>query len=165
MAVSPFLAEIRLMSFDFAPKGWALCDGQFLPINQNQALFALLGTTYGGNGQVTFALPDLRGRAPLHVGDGYVLGQRGGEAAHTLALSELPTHSHGVLAGAQATGDDPAGAFWASPGKQAFGPTTDSALHPGSTSMVGGSQAHTNMPPFLTLHFMIALQGVFPSQN
>src|SRR5215213_8016475 len=90
----PFLSEIRLMSFNFAPKGWALCNGQLLPINQNQALFSLLGTTYGGDGRVNFALPDLRGKVPIHVGSGFTLGEKGGEQAHTLSIAELPTHTH-----------------------------------------------------------------------
>src|SRR6187397_1731451 len=102
----PFLSEIRIFSFNFAPKGWALCNGQFLPINQNQALFSLLGTTYGGNGQTTFALPDLRGRCATHEGSGFTLGQAGGEIAHTLTQSELPTHLH-FLQGANKNGDQP----------------------------------------------------------
>jgi microcystin-dependent protein len=162
----PFLSEIRLMSFVFAPKGWALCNGQFLPINQNQALFSLLGTTFGGNGQTTFALPDLRGRVPIHVGSGHTLGERGGEQAHTLSISELPTHTHvaqGV--GAAATtrvvaGNLPAG------GNNAYGPPDQLvALQSGTVTNVGGSQAHLNMQPFLTLSFCIALQGIFPSPN
>src|SRR5436190_18535631 len=92
----PFLSEIRIMSFNFAPKGWALCNGQLLPINQNQALFSLLGTTFGGNGQTTFALPDVRGRVPIHVGDGHTLGEKGGQEAHTITMQELPAHYHGV---------------------------------------------------------------------
>src|SRR4051794_11044447 len=99
----PFLSEIRIMSFVYAPKGWALCNGQFLPINQNQALFSLLGTTFGGNGQTTFALPDLRGKVPIHVGSGHTLGEKGGEQAHTLSLSEMPTHTH-VLSGTSNAG-------------------------------------------------------------
>jgi microcystin-dependent protein len=99
----PFLSEIRLMSFEFAPKGWALCNGQLLPINQNQALFSLLGTTFGGDGRVNFALPDLRGRTPIHVGNGHTLGELGGEQAHTLSIAELPTHTHVVAANSSAT--------------------------------------------------------------
>jgi microcystin-dependent protein len=164
----PFLSEIRIMSFVFAPKFWALCNGQFLPINQNQALFALLGTTFGGNGQTTFALPNLQGRAPVHVGSGLSLGQQGGEQAHTLTLSEMPQHLH--LAQASSTdGDTPVGggALLASSGSTAaYGAATNlTSLLPGSISNVGGSQAHTNQQPFLTLSFCIALAGIFPSPN
>jgi len=156
------------MSFNFAPQGWAMCNGQLLPINQNQALFSLLGTTYGGNGQTNFALPDLRGRAPIHVGDGHTLGEHGGEAAHTLSIAELPTHTHtanGVAAdGTQAV---PTAAFLAraAPANPYTAPTSLGAMNAGSLANVGGSQAHENMQPFLTLTFCIALQGIFPSQN
>ncbi len=165
MAV-PFLAEIRVVSFNFAPKGWALCNGQFLPINENQALFSLLGTTYGGNGQTTFALPDLRGRAPYHMGGSFTQGQAGGETAHTVTLAEMPQHLHFANA-ATADGDVPTaagnmlGAF-----NNGYGaPAAFTALLPQSISNVGGSQAHNNMSPFLVLNFVIALQGIFPSQN
>src|SRR3954466_14185985 len=109
----PFLSEIRIMSFPFAPKGWALCNGQLMPINQNQALFSLLGTTFGGDGRVNFALPDLRGRAPIHVGSGHTLGERGGEEAHTLSIGELPTHTHALNASTVASGgtDNPSGSY------------------------------------------------------
>lgn len=164
----PFLAEIRLMSFNFAPKGWALCDGQLLPINQNSALFSLLGTTFGGDGRVNFALPDLRGRTPIHVGDGHTLGERGGEQAHTISISELPTHTHSANgASGNGTAAPPGGAF---PGRAApvnayAAPQNLVAMHPQSIGNVGGSQAHLNMQPFLTLSFCIALQGIFPSPN
>ena len=169
----PFLSEIRIMSFVFAPKGWALCNGQLLPINQNQGLFSLLGTTFGGDGRVNFALPDLRSRTPIHVGSGHTLGERGGEPAHTLSIAELPTHTHvfqgnstaastnvpsgNVLARGNANGnplnyyDDSGGALV--------------ALNAGSLANTGGSQAHLNLQPFLTLSFCIALQGIFPSPN
>jgi microcystin-dependent protein len=162
----PFLSEIRLMSFDFAPKGWAKCEGQLLPINQNQALFALLGTTYGGNGQTLFALPDLRGRTPIHVGSGHTLGERGGEQAHTLSIAELPSHVH-VANGTSdnATVDSPAGNLLASGANQYAPPPPTTSLSPGTLGNVGGSQAHLNMMPFLTLTFCIALQGIFPSRN
>jgi microcystin-dependent protein len=167
----PFLSEIRIMSFVFAPKGWALCNGQLLPINQNQALFSLLGTTYGGDGRVNFALPDLRGKVPIHVGSGHTLGEKGGEQAHTLSIAELPTHVH-IAQGnnSAATQPDPTSALLAQP-SQAVGsvylapPTALAALHPQSISNVGGSQAHLNMQPFLVLSFCIALQGIFPSQT
>lgn len=163
----PFLSEIRLMSFVFAPKGWAPCNGQLLPINQNQALFSLLGTTYGGDGRVNFALPDLRGRAPIHVGSGHTLGERGGEQAHTLSIAELPTHTH-VASGTSATGTtpSPAGNVLAdSPSQLYADPTQLTSLAAGSVTNTGGSQAHLNMQPFLTLSFCIALQGIFPSPN
>jgi microcystin-dependent protein len=164
----PFLSEVRVFSFVFAPKGWALCNGQLLPINQNQALFSLLGTTFGGDGRVNFALPDLRGRVPIHVGSGFTLGERGGEQAHTLSISELPQHVHVANAdnGAAAT-PDPTGAFFAS-APSALGTPYGTAANlqamaPGTLGNVGGSQAHLNMQPFLTLSFCIALQGIFPS--
>jgi Microcystin-dependent protein len=153
------------MSFQFAPKGWALCDGQLLPIAQNQALFSLLGTTFGGNGATNFALPDLRGRMPMHVGAGHDLGTIGGEPSHTLTISELATHTHAVLAGAKATEKDPTAAFWASPGKQAFGAMPETRMSQSSVTNTGGSQAHENMSPFLTLNFAIALVGIYPSRN
>ncbi len=163
----PFLSEIRLMSFVFAPKGWALCNGQLLPINQNQALFSLLGTTFGGDGRVNFALPDLRGRTPIHVGSGHTLGERGGEQAHTLSIAELPTHTHGVNASASATGGNagPGGRFLGGANNAYHAPEGLTSLTPGSVANIGGSQAHLNMQPFLTLSFCIALQGIFPSPN
>lgn len=165
----PFLSEIRLMSFSFAPRGWALCNGQLLPINQNQALFALLGTTYGGDGRVNFALPDLRGRTPMHVGSGHTLGERGGEVSHTLSLPELPTHTH-VAQASSATGTSavpaPTVALAASGNYEAYRAATSlTPLEAGTVANVGGSQAHQNMQPFLTISFCIALQGIFPSQN
>ncbi|HKQ07132.1 MAG TPA: tail fiber protein [Blastocatellia bacterium] len=161
----PFLSEIRIMSFVFAPKGWALCNGQLLPINQNQGLFSLLGTTFGGDGRVNFALPDLRGRVPIHVGSGHTLGERGGEQAHTLSISELPTHSHIVRAtNNAATVDDGTGNIIAQAGGNEFGaPAGVVAMNPAMVGNTGGSQAHLNMQPFLTLSFCIALQGIFPS--
>jgi microcystin-dependent protein len=162
----PFLSEIRIMSFGFPPKGWALCNGQFLPINQNQALFSLLGTTFGGNGQTTFALPDMRGQTPVHVGDGWLLGQKMGEQAHTLSEAEMPQHNH-VINGtsAVATSLSPVNNLWATTNANTFGTAPDTPLNPASMTTVGGSQAHLNMQPFLTLSFCIALQGIFPSQN
>jgi microcystin-dependent protein len=162
----PFLSEIRLMSFSFAPKGWALCNGQLLPINQNQALFSLLGTTYGGDGRVNFALPDLRARTPIHFGGGHTLGERGGEASHTLTLSELPTHTHALMS-QPATGSQlpPANAFLAQASNVYRTADNLTALLPATVTSVGGSQAHLNQQPFLALTFCIALQGIFPSQN
>jgi microcystin-dependent protein len=164
----PFLSEIRIMSFGFPPKGWALCDGQLLPINQNQALFSLLGTTYGGDGRVNFGLPDLRSRAPIHMGGGHTLGERGGEQGHTLSISEIPTHVHSAMAAsAVGTAPLPTGNFLAQEPRKPYGPTDNNlvALQAGSLANVGGSQAHLNMQPFLVLNFSIALQGIFPSQT
>jgi microcystin-dependent protein len=162
----PFLSEIRIMSFGFPPKGWALCNGQLLPINQNQALFSLLGTTYGGDGRVTFGLPNLQGRAPMHMGSGHTLGELGGEQAHTLSISEIPTHTH-TLQASPTDGDQViATNNYLGPVNQLYGtPANLTSLIPSEISTVGGSQAHLNMQPFLTLSFCIALQGIFPSQN
>jgi len=162
----PFLSEIRIMSFVFAPKGWALCNGQLLPINQNQGLFSLLGTTFGGDGRVNFALPDLRGRTPIHVGSGHTLGERGGEQAHTLSISEIPTHTHVLKGTSNAAVNAPANTTVlgkSAPQPAYGGPTNLQAMAPTSIANVGGSQAHLNMQPFLTLSFCIALQGIFPS--
>jgi len=162
----PFLSEIRIMSFVFPPKGWALCNGQLLPINQNQALFSLLGTTFGGDGRVNFGLPDLRGRTPIHVGSGHTLGERGGEQAHTLSIAEIPTHTHVLNATSNAgTALIPGGNLIAENNLPAFhAPDANLvAMAPGSVANVGGSQAHLNMQPFLVLSFCIALQGIFPS--
>ena len=162
----PFLSEIRIMSFVFPPKGWALCNGQLMPINQNQALFSLLGTTYGGDGRVNFALPNLQGRTPIHTGDGHTLGDTGGEQAHTLNASEMPQHTH--TANASSTNGNQSfasGNVLAAAGNLYSGPSNLTALNATSITNVGGSQAHLNMQPFLTLSFCIALQGIFPSQN
>jgi microcystin-dependent protein len=163
----PFLGEMRIFSFNFPPKGWALCNGQLLPINQNQALFALLGTTYGGDGRVTFALPNLQGRVPVHFGNGFVLGQTGGEQGHTLSLAELPMHTHAVRA-ANSAADTNTATVSAYLGRQAGSyraATNLVAIAPSAISNVGGGQAHQNMQPYLTLSVCIALQGIFPSQN
>jgi microcystin-dependent protein len=163
----PFLSEIRIMSFGFAPKGWALCNGQLLPINQNQALFSLLGTTYGGDGRVNFALPDLRSRVPIHMGSGHTLGERGGEQAHTLSISEIPTHVHVMNGTTTATNPQPVPvSAYLAPTASMYGASVNlTSLNPQTVTSVGGSQAHLNMQPFLTLNFSIALQGIFPSQN
>lgn len=163
----PFLAEIRIMSFAFAPQGWAQCNGQLLPINQNQPLFSLLGTTFGGDGRVNFALPDLRARTPMYTGSGHTLGEKGGEQAHTISMSEMPTHTH--VANASTTDGT-----LAVPGGNLLARTASALyIQPGNltpmsaptVSNVGGSQAHQNMQPFLVLNFCIALQGIFPSRN
>ncbi|KAA0256357.1 phage tail protein [Acidobacteria bacterium ACD] len=163
----PFLSEIRIMAFDFPPKGWALCNGQLLPINQNQALFALLGTTYGGNGQTTFGLPDLRSRVPIHFGSGHVLGERAGEEAHTLTVSEMPTHTHVERATNEAaTTNVPTNALLASVSSNLYlTPASPVAMAPTAVSTAGGSQPHENRQPYLVLSFCIALQGIFPSQS
>jgi microcystin-dependent protein len=169
----PFIAELRLFSFGFAPKGWATCDGQLLPINQNQALFSLLGTTYGGNGQTTFGLPNLDGRVPIHFGDGFTQGQVVGEATHTLTISEMPAHNHIMGAYSQnASGQV------AVPTNNVYGDTGNvtnlnaystnnpgPAMNPAVISNYGGSQAHPNQQPYLVLNWCIALTGIFPSQN
>jgi microcystin-dependent protein len=164
----PFLSEIRLFSFNFPPKGWAFCNGQFLPINQNQALFSLLGTTYGGNGQTTFALPDLRGRCAMHEdGGAFTLGSAGGAESVTITQQTMPQHIHSLVA-ATANGDTPVavGNMLASfnNGYRTPGATLK-AMEPSSVTNVGGSQPHNNMAPYLAINFCIALQGIFPSPN
>lgn len=172
---TPFLAEMRLISFNFAPKGWALCNGQFLPINQNQALFSLLGTTYGGNGQTTFALPDCRSRVPIGQGPQFsTLGERGGQEFHTVTISEMPQHLHFANA-TKLTGNTqfiaqtaPSASqnIPAASGSQLYGSVSNlTTLNPSTVSSIGGSQPHENRQPYLVLNMMIALQGVFPSQN
>lgn len=170
----PFLAEVRMVGFNFAPRGWALCDGQILPINQNQSLYSLLGTTYGGDGRTSFALPDLRGRVPIHVGrsDGgaeHGLGQKSGEETHTLAVNEMPEHKHEVSASRDNNSSiSPQGRAFASARERTYAAYDASqavALNSGILSRVGGSQAHENMQPYLVVNFCIALQGLFPSRN
>src|ERR1044072_482071 len=163
----PFLSEIRIMSFGYAPRGWAQCNGQLLPINQNQALFSLLGTVYGGNGPNNFALPDLRGNVPTHAGACFTLGQKGGQQAHTLTQSEMPAHNHIVSASSvNGNSDTPQNTLFAQ-ALNVYRGAADSAttLSPATISNVGGSQAHINMQPYLTVKFCIALQGIFPSPN
>ncbi|HEX8167382.1 MAG TPA: tail fiber protein [Beijerinckiaceae bacterium] len=178
----PFLSEIKIVSFNFPPKGWALCNGQLLPINQNQALFALLGTTYGGNGQTTFALPNLRGQVPIHMGNGHTLGEAAGSTAVTLNQQQMPSHTHQMMASNVIATNDldglepgptkalaqglvslpnqqttPANIYGTGP----VGPTMNAKV----VSNAGGSQPHNNMMPYLVLNFIIALQGIFPSRN
>jgi microcystin-dependent protein len=167
---TPYLAEIRLTSFAFAPRGWALCNGQLLPINQNQALFALLGTTYGGDGRTNFALPNLQGRAPMHFSATHLLGEAGGEAVHTLTAAEMPAHGHALRAsGKAAASSSPNGGVLAAVprgGTPAYAAATNLVpLNPAAIAASGGSQPHENRAPFLTLNFVIALQGIFPSRN
>ncbi len=163
----PFLSEIKLVSFNFPPKGWALCNGQFLPINQNQALFALLGTTYGGNGQTTFALPNLRGRVPIHMGNGHTLGEAAGSTSVTVNIQQMPQHVHGLMATNQngATANPVNAYLGAVNSLYRSPPDSLTTMAPGSVTTVGGSQPHNNMMPYLTLNFIIALQGIFPSRN
>jgi microcystin-dependent protein len=164
----PFLGEIRIMSFNFPPKGWALCNGQLLPINQNQPLFALFGTTYGGDGRVNFALPNLQGQSPIHIGGGFSQGQTGGEQNHTLLSAEMPAHAH-VAQGTTSNADQPipTGNLLGAANNMYTGANAGNLtpLDPTSISALGGSQAHQNMQPYLTLSFCVALQGIFPAQN
>src|SRR6266853_2118577 len=158
--------SIRTFAGNFAFSGSATASGQLLPINQNQALFSILGTTYGGNGRVNFALPNLQGRSSVHVGNGIALGELGGQTAHTLNISELPAHNH-VPSGttAQATLTAATGNLWASDSSNPFTPTPNTVMNPACIAPAGGSQPHENMSPYLVLNFIIALQGIFPSQN
>jgi len=162
----PFLGEIKIISWNFPPKGWSFCNGQLLPINQNQALFSILGTTYGGDGRVNFGLPNLQGRSPVHVGNGIALGELGGETSHTLNISEIPAHNH-VPAGSSNTATDPSpvGNLWDTDTNKPYSPTANTAMLPACILPAGGSQPHENMSPYLVLNFIIALQGIFPSQN
>jgi microcystin-dependent protein len=162
----PFLGEVKLVSFNFPPKGWAECNGQLLPINQNQALFSILGTTYGGDGRVTFGLPNLQGRTPVHVGGGIALGQSAGETAHTLITSELPAHMHQAR-GKSGTANtaSPVGNTWVTQAANPFSNTVNTLMGPSTTSVMGGSQPHQNTQPYLVITIIIALQGIFPSRN
>jgi microcystin-dependent protein len=167
----PFLAEVRMVGFNFAPRGWAFCDGQILPINQNQSLYSLLGTTYGGDGRTSFALPDLRGRAPVHVGRAdsgadYRLGQKTGEENHTLSVNEMPQHTHETFGSSDnGAGRDPTGNLLGKALNLYAAPSNLTPIHDGSITNVGGGQAHNNMQPSCVLNFCIALQGLFPSRN
>jgi microcystin-dependent protein len=162
---TPFIGEIKVVSFNFAPKGWALCNGQLLPINQNQALFSILGTTYGGNGQTNFALPNFQGRAPVHFGNGFTLGEIAGEENHTVTISEMSTHNHLVSASsATPNAGSMANNSWAA-NSGAYGSNVTTVMNPASVGNQGGSQSHSNMQPYLVLNFVIALVGIFPSRN
>ncbi|MBO6551427.1 MAG: phage tail protein [Roseitalea sp.] len=169
----PFLAEVRIMAFNFPPRGWAFCDGQILPINQNQSLYSLLGTTYGGDGRTSFALPDLRGRTPIHVGRSnggqfHTEGQKSGEETHALAANEMPQHTHNVEA--SSTDGNSINTTGAVLAREVGGPYSASAsnlanLRSGTIANVGGGQSHENMQPYIAVNFCIALQGLFPSRN
>jgi microcystin-dependent protein len=164
----PFLGELKMISWDWTPKGWAFCNGQVMPINQNQALFSLLGTTYGGDGRTTFGLPDLRGKVPIHFGAGWSMGNIGGESAHTLSSAEMPAHNHFVVADtADGSATPPANPrLAASVGQPLYGPAANLVtMAANSISNTGGSQAHLNDQPYTVVNFIIALQGIFPSQN
>jgi microcystin-dependent protein len=160
-----FLGEIRSFSFGFVPKYWAECNGQLLPIAQNQALFSLLGTQFGGNGQTTFALPDLRNRASVGQSSRRSVGASGGAETHTLTTNELPTHTHTARAGGAATTADPSGATWATTKKASYAASPNTAMAVGATGSSGGSQAHENMPPHLAVVFAISLNGIYPSRG
>ena len=170
----PFLAEVRMVGFNFAPRGWAFCDGQILPINQNQSLYSLLGTTYGGDGRTSFALPDMRGRVPMHVGNGHREGQKSGEETHTLSIAEMPEHTHTAQASSQPgnsplPSDNTGPNVLASSLNEAYRDLTSPGdfvtMRSGTIANVGGGQAHDNMQPYLAINFCIALQGLFPSRN
>lgn len=163
----PYIGEIRLIGCNFAPMGWSFCDGSLLQISQNTALFQLIGTTYGGDGQTTFALPDLRGRIPIHQGNGFVLAQNAGEETVTLTVSQIPAHNHAAQANsAPGTQSSPAGGVWANSSLDQFSTAAPSAaMAAGALGVAGGSQPHDNMVPFLAVNFIISLFGVFPSQN
>ncbi|HEV3351664.1 MAG TPA: tail fiber protein [Acidimicrobiales bacterium] len=166
MGDEPFLGEIKIISWNFPPKGWAFCNGQLLAINQNQALFSILGTTYGGDGRVNFGLPNLQEKAPLHFGNGFSLGQTGGEKTHSLVIGELPGHTHPVKASANAADQgSPAGNLWANSGELNYAATPNTSMNPASVASIGGGQPHQNESPYLVLNFIIALVGIFPSQN
>ena len=163
---TPFLSEVRIVSFNFAPKGWALCNGQTLSIQQNQALFSLLGTTYGGDGITNFKLPNLQASMPVNQGPGFSLGQAGGESSHTLILTEIPAHTHmaqGVSTTASA--ETAAGNTWAQSTQSPFATSANTTLKPTALGTIGSGLPHNNMPPYLVLNFVIALQGIFPSRN
>src|SRR6202012_182876 len=157
----PFLGEIKIISWNFPPKGWAFCNGQLLPINQNQALFSILGTTYGGDGRTTFGLPNLQGRMPVHTGNGIVLGERGGETAHTLNISELPAHTHTPVGSSTLppTAPGATGNLWSANNAKPFAASPNVAMNPACILPTGGSQPHENMSPYLVLNFIVALQG------
>lgn len=163
----PFIGEIRLFSFDFAPKGWAQCNGQILPIQQNQALYALLGTTFGGDGRVTFALPNLQARAAVHTGQGFSNGQVGGEENHTLTVNEMPVHTHQLSGSSQPASTKSATSnVWAVPtNQQIYANVANAKMSSNALGTSGGNQAHPNMQPYSVVNYCIALQGMWPPRN
>jgi microcystin-dependent protein len=165
--MEPFLGQLALFAFDFMPKGWAVCAGQLLPINTNQALFSLLGTTYGGDGRTTFGLPNLQGRVPIGSGQGYTIGQAGGEELHTLSLQEVPTHNHTLQADNAPAAARPANALLAQTSQNLYSQagTGNTTLSQNSVGITGGSQPHENRSPYLVMTWCIALVGIYPSRN
>ncbi len=165
----PFIAEVRMVGFNFAPRGWAFCDGQILPINQNQSLYSLIGTTYGGDGRTSFALPDLRGRTPMHVSSARQEGAKGGEATHSLTVEEIPAHSHDVMASSDnATSNEPGGRSYGNARERSYAnydAAQKVALANNILATTGTGQGHQNMQPYLAVNFCIAMQGLFPSRN
>jgi microcystin-dependent protein len=161
---TPFIGEVKMVAFTFPPKGWAFCNGQLLSIAQNTALFSILGTTYGGNGQTTFGLPNLQGRVPLHMGTGFNEGQVGGAESVTLNINQAG-HGHGVNATATATTNTAAGNFPAASGSNIYGTSPDTTMNAAIVGPAGGSQPHSNVQPYLVVNFVIALTGIFPSRN
>ncbi|MGN7360497.1 phage tail protein [Paenibacillus sp. SAF-054] len=162
----PFVGEIRLFANNYAPRGWMFCEGQILQINQNQALYSLLGNVYGGDGVTTFALPDYRGRVPLHVSPNIPLGTSNGEAAHTLTVNEIPQHTHQVNASSNSAGSNsPLNGVWAADSVLYESAATMTSMSSNAISSTGGSQPHNNMQPYLVANYAIAIQGIFPSRN
>ncbi|WP_028612126.1 phage tail protein [Paenibacillus harenae] len=163
-----FIGDIRLFGFGFAPRGWALCQGQTLSIQQNSALYSIIGTTYGGDGVTTFKLPDLRGKTPVHTGNGVMLGQSAGEENHTLAVNEMPAHHHAAMASAQpSTVYTPAGSSWAplATGTNSYSQTPDTTMSPNAIAQAGGSAPHTNMQPYLAMNYCICINGYYPTRD
>lgn len=160
-----FIGELRAFSFGFVPRGWAECNGQLLPVQQNQALFSLIGAVYGGDGRTTFGLPNLQGRGAIHAGSGYSVGAVGGSEQHTLSTAEMPAHTHVARAGGDATTSDPSGAVWAAGAGAAYGSAANGPMGQGASGSAGGSQPHTNMPPYMAVTYAICLNGYFPSRG
>lgn len=161
----PFLGEIRTFSFSFEPEGWAFCDGRLLPIADNQALYAVIGATYGGDGVTTFALPDLRGRAPVHMGNGISLGEKAGEETHTLTVNEIPAHTHVAEASTDSTSKSAAGNVWGKEASQPYSTQANGVMNSNALSTAGSSQGHPNMQPYGVINYCMAIQGIFPSRN
>ncbi len=163
----PYVGEVRIFAGNFAPAGWMFCDGSVLPISENEVLFQLIGTTYGGDGESTFALPDLRGRIPIHQGNGFIQAETGGVEEVTLTVNQIPAHSHPFMAsGSAANGTEPVGRVMATALQDVYvEDLTPAVMNPSSVSPIGGSQPHTNLQPYLCVNFIISLFGIFPSQT